>query len=135
MLQAFLVRPQWRDGASPAMADARIVLAPVQELVACDLPAALATTLMQSASPWLVFTSPASVQAFDQWVTANGLGLVRDPWVRVAAVGAGTRDALARCAKAHAEDALGPWAFAIDQVVISESDAGCPGRRAAARAV
>lgn len=48
----------------------------------------------QAKSPWLVFTSPASVQAFAHWIAQIDLSVSRWPGLRFATVGSGTQQSL-----------------------------------------
>ena len=122
MRQALLVRPQWRDSPTAISLDPRVVAAPVQRLEPCPVDGSIASTVTRSDSPWLVFTSPASVQAFSRWTATEPIALVRDPWVRVATVGSGTRDELSCAIQDHAADPQGAWALSIEKVVSSPSD-------------
>ncbi len=122
MRQALLVRPHWCDSPTAISRDPRVIAAPVQCLEPCSVEESVASTVAQSDSPWLVFTSPASVQAFVRWTATQPNALVRDPWVRVATVGGGTRDELARAIQDHATDPQGAWALSIDKVICSASD-------------
>lgn len=122
MRQALLVRPQWHDSPTAISRDLRVIAAPVQRLEPCSVEESVASTVTQANSPWLVFTSPASVQAFVRWTATQSIALARDSGVRVATVGSGTRDELSRAIQDHATDAHGAWALSLDNAISSASD-------------
>ena len=122
MRQALLVRPQWHDSPTAISRDLRVIAAPVQRLEPCSVEESVASTVTQANSPWLVFTSPASVQAFVRWTATQSIALARDSGVRVATVGSGTRDELSRAIQDHATDAHGAWALFLDNAISSASD-------------
>lgn len=122
MKQAVLVRPQWHDALARDAVDPRIVMAPLQVLRSCVPPSSVVSDFAQASSPWVVFTSPASVQAYARWSDADGIRWLRDPWVRVAAVGSGTCDELQREHIARHTPASDAWSFSIESVLHSETD-------------
>ena len=95
---AVLARPQWRSplqGESDRSLDPRIVAAPLQELELLDLDPQALNSQLQLHGLWIVFTSPASVQAFQAQIGRHALEL---PYraLRFIAVGTGTRDQICR---------------------------------------
>ena len=98
MHRALLARPVWSpplvDHASVAGTDPRIVTAPLQVLRLLD-PDPRAPVLVREVSPWLVLTSPSCVEALAAWLEQGRLPGLDDPWIRLAAVGRGTTDAIA----------------------------------------
>lgn len=95
---AVLARPQWRpslQGELAPPADPRIILAPLQELSLLSADSNALKAHISASNPWLVFTSPASVLAFNAYLKACELDLFHCA-IRFAAVGAGTRDQLVK---------------------------------------
>jgi len=92
---------------------------PMQHLELLPADAALLAELKSAACPWLVFTSPGSVRAFAQWSEHTGLHLLQETGVRLAAVGAGTRDQLLS-EVAHRASGPHPWRVLAAQVLIAD---------------
>ena len=93
---ALLTRPQWQGEETPRLGDARLLHAPLQTLERCPVAIADLEAIFVAPDPWLVCTSPASVQALQAWLKEFGNHLLAIPGLRFAAVGSGTRDQLAK---------------------------------------
>jgi len=98
---ALLTRPQW-EGSTVEAPDPRIVLAPLQHLQRLAFDDHLFVKGLEDSgqSPWIVFTSPASVEAFGDWVDQKKKTSPSSPIdtignAHLAAVGGGTRDRFA----------------------------------------
>lgn len=130
MRHVLMARPQWQ-GSDPQHAalhaDPRLIAAPLQELELCTPARGPLQALQAAAAPWLLLTSPASVQALAQWMLALEINLFQITGLRIAAVGAGTRQELADVfahdpastfSKALATDSS-PAAADLQQVVTS----------------
>jgi uroporphyrinogen-III synthase len=112
MEYAVLARPQWRSplqGEAPPIADSRIIVAPLQELMLLEADPHLLRDHLRFANPWIVFTSPASVLAFRAYLSHCGMefSTARVHW---AAVGNGTRDQALRMFES----------LRSDEVIVSE---------------
>lgn len=94
-----MARPQWQEPVFETNlvghGDPRLINAPLQQLSLCPIDRKPLEVIRQADFPWLVLTSPASVQALAQWMAATQIDLMRIPGLRIAAVGAGTRNGLA----------------------------------------
>ena len=122
MRQAVLIRPQWRDAPDGPPRDPRLLLAPLQYLT-CRMPdPSVVQAFAAAESPWIVFTSPASVQAYARWSDAHNIRWLCDPWVRIAAVGSGTRDELVRVNEARKAKTQTAWSCAAENVLVSAAD-------------
>lgn len=99
---ALLARPIWRPPVvSPAhVYGPAIELAPLQELVFEPQPQSRWESFSQAHSGWLVFTSPASVQAFAHWISGFSQPAALGGHHKIAAVGAGTHQALGMLSEA-----------------------------------
>lgn len=99
---ALLTRPQWRGlpGETSADADPRIWAAPLQwlepEPIRGDRGVETIGFLSHpSSTRWAIFTSPASVTAYQHWVQSTGQAITAE-FDRFAAVGTGTADQMRR---------------------------------------
>lgn len=119
---ALITRPQWESKASGPTGSSRLIDAPLQELQLCAPDPQTLKALLDASHPWVVFTSPASVQAMDRWVRATGIHPMQCKGLRVAAVGSGTRYAAMQVAAHHADDPSMRWAVNLDDAVVSLSD-------------
>lgn len=138
---ALIARPQWDwsspvgmgDGHNPAIAsspsiheegaaDHRLVNAPLQHLWLCEPDRQLLDRFRWSQRQWLVFTSPASVQALDQWLFHTGINVMFNPDMRIAAVGSGTNAQLAHYIAENAADPARAWRINASRTVTSAVD-------------
>ena len=99
---ALLARPQWRGlpGETGVPVDPRIWSAPLQvlepESIAGDLRSEMLGFLSRpSMTRWAIFTSPASVTAYQHWVQSTAY-VITPEFDRLAAVGTGTADQMQR---------------------------------------
>lgn len=99
---ALLARPQWRGlpGETAVPVDPRIWSAPLQvlepEAIAGDLRSETLGFLSRpSSTRWAIFTSPASVTAYQHWVQSTEFAITPE-FDRFAAVGTGTADQMQR---------------------------------------
>lgn len=86
---ALLTRPIW-EHEKAVSSDSRIVAAPLQRLRLLKNPDLHLNTLTTTADAWIVFTSPASAEAFGLCMEKSPSGLPAT--TRIAAVGRGTAD-------------------------------------------
>lgn len=128
---ALLTRPVWQ-GEHLDFLDARILSAPLQELCACDCLATevseIEHALKSADSLWLIFTSPASVDAFFAWLARHrkihaAFKNQKTGLLRLAAVGEGTRDKIFH----HPEAALFPGVKS-QEIVVGEDAAHADAR-------
>lgn len=96
--------------------------APLQRLQVCRPQAASLQAIARVSSPWVLFTSPASVEAMDLWIAHTGIHPMQTPKLRVAAVGSGTRQAIAEMVSKHHADMSRSWPISIDDIIVSASD-------------
>jgi len=78
------------------LGDPRLLHAPLQMLKLCAVATAELAPIFAASNPWLVCTSPASVQALEARLREFGSDMLRLPRLRFAAVGSGTRAQLAK---------------------------------------
>lgn len=112
MRLALLTRPIW-EHEKAVSSDSRIVAAPLQRLNLLKNPDLHLNNLTKTADAWIVFTSPASAEAFGLCMEKSPIGLPAK--TRIAAVGRGTADRVAQV--------LGPCVSkgAIANMVVGES--------------
>ncbi|NBW00827.1 MAG: uroporphyrinogen-III synthase [Betaproteobacteria bacterium] len=111
MRQVWMTRPEWSEPewmrlepASPAgrsedadrRDDSRLRSMPLQRLEALDSDTSVLHGLSGAVSPWIVWTSPAAVQAFFFWLKRHAQDITFLGKVWLAAIGSGTRDQLLR---------------------------------------
>lgn len=138
---ALIARPQW-DWSSPVGAgndhspaissspsiheegitDPRLVNAPLQHLSLCTPDRQILDRFRWSQRQWLVLTSPASVQALDQWLFHTGINVMFNPDMRVAAVGSGTNAQLAHYIAQNSADPARAWRINASRTVTSAVD-------------
>jgi uroporphyrinogen-III synthase len=138
---AFLTRPQW-DWSSPVgpgselsptasssasvpqdpSIDPRVVAAPLQHLVLRPPDRKILDQFRWAQEQWLVLTSPASVQALDQWLFHTGINIMFNPDMRIAAVGSGTNAQLAHYIAQNSADPARAWRIDASRSVRSAVD-------------
>ncbi len=136
-----MARPQW-DWSSPigagddhspsvssspsileeTLTDSRLINAPLQHLSLCAPDRHILDRFRWSQRQWLVLTSPASVQALDQWLFHTGINVMFNPDMRVAAVGSGTRAQLAHYIAQNSADPARAWRIDARRTVTSAID-------------
>lgn len=138
---ALIARPQWDwsspigagDDHSPAITlspsiqqegtpDSRLVNAPLQHLSLCTPDRMMLDRFRWSQQQWLVLTSPASVQALDQWLFHTGINVMFNPDMRVAAVGSGTKAQLVHYIAQNAADPARAWRINAARTITSAID-------------
>lgn len=139
--KALITRPQW-DWSSPIgpgnersatvtpsasavderSTDERLILAPLQRLSLCPPDKKLLDSFRWAHQQWLVLTSPASVQALDQWLFQSGVNIMFNPDMRIAAVGTGTKAQLAHYMTQNAADPARAWRIDMSKTVTSAVD-------------
>ncbi len=138
---ALIARPQW-DWSSPigagsdhipsvassasiqqeSLGDPRLVGAPLQHLSLCPPDRRILDRFRWAQQQWLVLTSPASVQALDQWLFHTGINVMFNPDMRVAAVGSGTNNQLAHYISQNAADPARAWRINANRTITSAVD-------------
>jgi uroporphyrinogen-III synthase len=119
---ALIARPRWEsDPAGPSHA-ARLIDAPLQLLTLCDPQPQAFEALGRTTHPWIVFTSPASVQAMDRWIAHTGINPMQWASLRLAAVGSGTRAAIIDVSAQHAVEPSCAWPLDHSQIIVSAND-------------
>lgn len=138
---ALLTRPQW-DWSSPvgagsqlnptasssasvpqeSVVDARVIAAPLQHLALCTPDKKILDQFRWAQEQWLVLTSPASVQALDQWLFHTGINIMFNPDMRIAAVGSGTNAQLAHYIAQNSADPARAWRIDATRSVRSAVD-------------
>jgi uroporphyrinogen-III synthase len=139
--RALIARPQW-DWSSPIGSgsdkssnaaqsasvpnhnelDPRLIAAPLQHLTLCAPDKRVLNTFRWASKQWLVLTSPASVQALDQWLFHTGVNIMFNPDMRVAVVGAGTNAQLAHYIAQNSADPARAWRMNTSRTVTSAID-------------
>lgn len=119
---ALIARPQWESDHCAAQSHARLIDAPLQRLQCCEPQPQPFEAFARASSPWVVFTSPASVQAMDLWMAHTGIHPMQLARLRVAAVGSGTRQAIADMALHRPASAAHAWPVSMEHIIVSMSD-------------
>lgn len=129
---ALLARPQWRGlpGEAAEPEDPRVWAAPLQVLEPEAKAEALRSETLAflsrpSSTRWVIFTSPASVTAFQHWAQSTKHGMPPQ-FDRFAAVGSGTADQLRRSGfRADGAVVVGADAATADAVATVKALAEC----------
>jgi uroporphyrinogen-III synthase len=108
--------------AAAVETDPRIIAAPLQHLVLNAPDKKILDQFRWAQQQWLVFTSPASVQALDQWLYQTGINIMFNPDMRVAAVGAGTNAQLAHYISENSSDPARAWRIDASRTITSAVD-------------
>lgn len=129
---ALLARPQWRGlaGEAAGPADPRVWAAPLQLLEPDSEAEALRSETLAflshpASTRWVIFTSPASVIAFQHWMQSTKPG-TPPKFDRFAAVGTGTADQMRRSGlQAEGAIVVGADAATADAVATVKALAEC----------
>lgn len=119
---AFITRPRWQLSAGHAYPSARLIDAPLQELSLCQPNPEVFKAICSAAHPWTVLTSPAAVEAMDRWVNATAINPMQIHKMRLAAVGSGTRQAIADLVARSNGNPLSAWPVQLQAVVTAADD-------------
>lgn len=119
---ALIARPQWENSRPAFATGSRLISAPLQLLQCVDPDPQPLEAMKRTTSPWVVFTSPASVQAMDQWIEGTGVNPIMLPAMRLAAVGSGTRGAMLEMAEHRKMDGTFAWPIEQKEITVSATD-------------